>query len=76
MRIGRLRGPCSAKRSLEMKEESDWSRISRSDQRSYINARSHASGAVSEILVKYGSEFLATDTQVPGSIPGATRFSE
>jgi len=22
------------------------------------------------------SEFLATDTEVPGSIPGATRFSE
>ena len=23
-----------------------------------------------------GQEFLATDTEVPGSIPGATRFSE
>ena len=23
--IGRLRGPCSAKRSLEMEEETDWS---------------------------------------------------
>ena len=36
MRIGRLRGPCSAKRSLEMEEETDWSQISHSDQRSYI----------------------------------------
>ena len=26
-------------------------------------------------LLKW-SEFLATDTEVPGSIPGATRFSE
>jgi hypothetical protein len=24
----------------------------------------------------YWSEFLATDIEVPGSIPGATRFSE
>jgi hypothetical protein len=24
----------------------------------------------------YGSEFLATDPEVPGSIPGATRYSE
>ena len=34
--IGRLRRPCSAKRSLEMEEETDWSQISHSDQRSYI----------------------------------------
>jgi len=27
-------------------------------------------------LCGLGSEFLATDTEVPGSIPGATRFSE
>ena len=26
--------------------------------------------------VVYWSEFLATDTEVPGSIPGATRFCE
>jgi hypothetical protein len=26
--------------------------------------------------VVYWSEFLATDPEVPGSIPGATRFSE
>ena len=37
-----------------MEEETDWSHISRSDQRSYINAWPHASGAVSEILEKYG----------------------
>ena len=36
MRIRRLRGPCSAKRSLEMEEETEWIQISRSDQRSYI----------------------------------------
>ena len=36
MRISRLRDPCSAKRSLEMEEKSDWIQISRSDQRSYI----------------------------------------
>jgi len=36
MHIGRPRGPCSAKQSLEMGEETDWSQISRSDQRSYI----------------------------------------
>ena len=36
-----------------MGEETDWSQIPRSDQRSYINARPHASGAVSEILKKY-----------------------
>jgi len=41
-----------------MKEESGWSQISRSDQRAYINARPHASGAVSEILGKYGWQVL------------------
>ena len=34
--IGRLRGSCSAKHSLEMEEETDWGQISRSDQQSYI----------------------------------------
>ena len=34
--IGSLRDPCSAKWSLELEEETDWSQISRSDQRSYI----------------------------------------
>jgi len=36
VRIGRLRGPWSAKGSLELEEETDWSQISRSDQQSYI----------------------------------------
>jgi len=58
VRIDRLRGPCSAKRSLEMEEGTDWIQISRSGQRSYINVRSHASGAVSEILEKYGWQVL------------------
>ena len=39
LRIGRSRGPRSAKRSLEMEEETDWGQISCRDQRSYINAR-------------------------------------
>ena len=30
--IGRLRGPCSAKWSLEIEEETDWSQMSRSGQ--------------------------------------------
>jgi hypothetical protein len=34
--VGRLRGPCSAKQSLEMEEETGWSQISHSDQHSYI----------------------------------------
>jgi hypothetical protein len=34
--IRRLRGPCSAKRSLEMEEETNWSQILCSKQRSYI----------------------------------------
>jgi len=41
-----------------MEEEIDRSQISRSDQRSYINTRPHASGAVSEILEKYGWQVL------------------
>ena len=41
-----------------MEEETDWSQISRSDHRSYINARPHASGAVWEILEKYGWQVL------------------
>ena len=32
--------------------------------------------AVLLFCIKFVSEFLATDTEVPGSIPGATRFSE
>ena len=41
-----------------MEEETDWSQISRSDQRSYINAGPHVSGAVLEILEKYGWQVL------------------
>ena len=41
-----------------MGAETDWCQISRSDQRSYINTRPHASGALSEILEKYGLQVL------------------
>jgi len=41
-----------------MEEDTDWNQISRSDQPSYIIARPHASGAVSEILEKYGRQVL------------------
>ena len=71
VRIGRLRGPCSAKRSLEMEEEIDRSQISRSDQRSYINAWSHASGAISEILEKYGWQVLPHPPHSPDMSPPA-----
>ena len=69
MRIGRLRGPCSTKRGIEMEEETDWSQISRSDQRSYINARPHASGAVSEILEKNGWQVLPHPPYSPDMSP-------
>jgi len=69
--ICRLRGPHSAKRSLEMEEETDWSQISRSDQRSYINARPHASGAVSEILGKYGWQVVPHPLYSPDMSPPA-----
>ena len=69
--VGRLRGPCSAKRSLEMEEETDCSQISRSDQRSYINARPHASGAASEILEKYGWQVLPHPPYSPDMSPTA-----
>ena len=42
-----------------MEEETNWSQISRSDQRSYINAWPRASGAVSDILEKYGWQVLS-----------------
>jgi len=41
-----------------MEEETDWGQISRNAQRSYINVRPLASGAVSEILEKYGWQVL------------------
>jgi len=71
VRIGRLRGPCSAKRSLEMEEETDWSQISRSVHRPYFNARPHASGAVSEILEKYGWQVLPHPLYSPDMNPSA-----
>ena len=41
-----------------MEGETDWRQVSCSGQRSYINARPHASGAVSEILENYGWQVL------------------
>jgi len=69
VRIGRLHGPCSAKTILEMGEETDWNQILRSGQRSYINARPHASGAISEILEKYGWQVLPHPLYSPDVSP-------
>jgi transposase len=52
-----------------MDEETDWSQISRSDQRSYINVRPHASGAVSKIVEKYGWQVLPHLPYSPGMSP-------
>ena len=52
-----------------MEEDNDWSQTSRSDQRSYINARPHASGAVSEILEKYGWQVLPHQPYSPDMSP-------
>jgi len=58
-----------------MVEETDWGQISRNDQRSYINARPHASGAVSEILEKYGRQVLAHPPYSPDvSLPAFDMF--
>ena len=54
-----------------MEEETDLSQILRSDQWSYINARSHASGAVSEILEKYGWQVLPHPSYSPDMSPPA-----
>jgi len=54
-----------------MEEETDWSQISRSDQRSYISARPHASGAVSEILEKYVWQVLPNPPYSPDMSPPA-----
>jgi len=54
-----------------MEEEPDWSQISRCDQQSYINAQPHASGAVSEILEKYGWQVLAYPPYSPDMSPTA-----
>jgi len=45
--------------------------ISRSGQRSYINTRSHASGAVSEILEKHGWQVLPHPPYSPDMSPPA-----
>ena len=50
-------------------EETDWSQIARSDHLSYINARPHASGAVSEILEKYGRQMLPHPPYSPDMSP-------
>jgi len=52
-----------------MKEETDWSQISCSDQQSYINACPHASGAVSVILEKYGWQVLSYPPYSPDISP-------
>ena len=52
-----------------MEEETDWSQISCSDQRSYINVRPHASGAVSVILEKYGWQVLLYPLYSPDMSP-------
>jgi len=67
-------GPCSAKRSLEMEEETDWSQILCSDQRSYIKTWPHASGAVSEILENYGWQVLPHPPYSPDTSPPAFDF--
>jgi len=54
-----------------MEEETDCSQISHSDQWSYINARPHASGAVSEILEKYGWQVLPDPPYSPDMSPPA-----
>jgi len=63
--------PVLLKRSLETEEETDWSQISRSDQRTDINARPHASGALSEILEKYGWQVFPHPPYSPDMSPPA-----
>jgi len=50
-----------------MAEETDWNQTSLNGQRSYINARPHASGAVSEGT--RGHTACAISRKVAGSIP-------
>jgi len=54
-----------------LEEETDWNQILRCDQRSYINARPHATGAVSEILEKYGWQVLPYLPYSPDMSPPA-----
>jgi len=58
-----------------MEEETDWSQISRSDQRSYINTWPHASGAVSEILENYRWQVLLHPPYSPDMSPPAFELS-
>ena len=56
-----------------MEEETDWGQISLGDHRSYINvARPRASGAVSEILEKYGWRTLPHPQYGPDMSPPAS----
>ena len=54
-----------------MEDETNWRQISRSAQRLYINARPHASDAVSEILEKYGWQVLPHPPYSPDMSPTA-----
>jgi len=54
-----------------VEEETNCSQISRSDQRSHINALPRASGAVSEILEKYGWQVLPHLPYSPDMSPPA-----
>ena len=54
-----------------MEEETDWSQISCSDQQSHLNLLLHASGAISEILEKYGWQVLPHPPYRPDMNPPA-----
>jgi len=54
-----------------MEEEIDWPQISRTDQRSYINRRPHASGEVWEMLEKYVWQVLPYPPYSPDKSPPA-----
>jgi len=54
-----------------MEEETDWSQILRSDQRSYINAWPYASGTLTEILEKYEWQVLPYPLYSPDMSPPA-----
>ena len=57
--------------ALKWKKKLTGVRISCSDQRSNINARPHASGAISEILEKYGWQVLPHSPYSPDMSPPA-----
>jgi len=54
-----------------MEEETDWSQISCSGQQSYFKTWPHASGALSEILEKYGWQVLPHPPYSPNISPPA-----